>query len=190
MLSWSRVAAIAALLPAALLLLYHGPEWAAGSEPPAEPVVVTVEVDRTIGGRGVERWREIALERDRTARKQANTIRGLRRTLRHKPSSLEALRLAAIAHGVPFSTLYRKASCESTGRKPTSPPTERTLNPLADNPDSTASGLLQFLWHPSGRGSTWHTTPYAAESVWSPYANALAAAWMHRVGRAGEWVCR
>lgn len=34
-----------------------------------------------VGGRDVHRWREIALERDRTARAQARTIRRLRRDL-------------------------------------------------------------------------------------------------------------
>lgn len=112
--------------------------------------------------------------------------RGLRRTLLHRPSSLEALRLASIVYHVPFSTLYRRASCESTGSSPAQPPSERTLDAHADNANSSASGLLQFLFP-----STWRSTPFARESVWSPYANALAAAWMMGpAGRGGEWVCQ
>lgn len=35
----------------------------------------------------------------------------------------------------------------------------------------------------------WNSTPYRNESVWSPYASALAAAQMLKAGRRGEWVC-
>jgi hypothetical protein len=38
--------------------------------------------------------------------------------------------------------------------------------------------------------STWRSTPYGVFSVWSPYANALAAGWMHLNGRGGEWSCQ
>ena len=47
-----------------------------------------------------------------------------------------------------------------------------------------SSGLYQFL------PSTWASTPYAGFRVDSPYANALAAGWMHAHGRGGEWSCR
>ncbi len=60
---------------------------------------------------------------------------------------------------------------------------ESTLNPNAYNASSGASGLFQFL------PSTWRTTPYAAQSIWDPWASANAAAWMWSVGRRGEWVC-
>lgn len=183
-----------AALAGVLVLLYLAPQLAYGLDdpeppPPSEPELVDGKTAAEWRGRALDYRQRWKLEK-RANNRHAAQVRRLRRALRHKPSSLEALRLAAIAYNVPFSTLYRKASCESTGRKPASPPSNRTLDPLADNPTSTASGLLQFLYHPSGRGSTWHTTPYAAESVWSPYANALAAGFMHANGRAGEWVCR
>jgi soluble lytic murein transglycosylase-like protein len=95
----------------------------------------------------------------------------LRRIIRYRPTVQEALRLASTAYDVPLSTLRRKAWCESR------------YNPRAQNP-SGASGLLQFL------PSTFNSTPFARESIWSPYANALAAGWMHRVGRGNEWTCR
>jgi soluble lytic murein transglycosylase-like protein len=68
--------------------------------------------------------------------------------------------------------LRRRAWCESR------------MNPRAYNASSGASGLFQFL------PSTWRTTPYRRRSIWSAEHNAMAAAWMHHVGRGGEWACR
>jgi hypothetical protein len=141
-------------------------------------------------GLGPEAWhaRFVRATRERENLQRRLTVRvwqvyRLRRTLLHRTSSLEALRLAAITFRVPFSLLYRRASCESTGQPPADPPSERTLNPAARNRSSTAEGLLQFLH------STWASTPYRHESALSPYANALAAGWMIRSGRGGEWQC-
>jgi hypothetical protein len=89
-----------------------------------------------------------------------------------RPSVVEAINLACATYGW-CSTLWRKADCETGG----------TFSPTAHNP-SGASGLFQFL------GSTWRSTPYGRFSIWSPYANALAAGWMHANGRSGEWSCR
>jgi soluble lytic murein transglycosylase-like protein len=81
------------------------------------------------------------------------------------------IRRAALHWRVPVDMLVRKARCESR------------LDPGAWNP-SGAIGLLQFL------PSTWRSTPYADESPWRAKWAALAGAWMHRVGRGGEWVCQ
>lgn len=81
------------------------------------------------------------------------------------------IRRAALRYRVSYQMLLRKARCESN------------LNPYARNP-SGSSGLFQFL------PSTWATTPYARRSIWSAKWNALAAGWMHHVGRGGEWVCQ
>jgi uncharacterized protein YraI len=78
---------------------------------------------------------------------------------------------AAAAYGQDGNALLAVAQCESG------------LNPGAYNASSAASGLFQFL------PGTWATTPYAASSIFDPYANANAAAWMWSVGRRGEWVC-
>lgn len=154
--------------------------WAVGRAVDAEyasaegepPDVVYVDVDRTVGGRNVDRWREIALLRDLTARRQARIIRAQRRALRYDSNVVEAINLASATWGVSGATLWRKATCESR------------LRSYARNRSSRASGLFQFL------PSTFASTPYARFSIFSPYANALAAGWMHRVGRGGEWVCR
>jgi len=98
-------------------------------------------------------------------------VRALKRTLMHRPSTREALDLACSTYGS-CSTLWRRASCESH------------LNASARNAASSASGLFQFL------PSTFSSTPYGRLSIWSPYANAMAAGWMIVHGRGGEWVCR
>jgi hypothetical protein len=100
----------------------------------------------------------------------AHVVRQLRRVLMHKQSTREAMQLACATYGS-CSTLWRRADCESG------------LNTNARNA-SGASGLFQFL------PSTFASTPYGALSIFSPYANALAAGWMNAHGRGGEWVCR
>jgi len=92
--------------------------------------------------------------------------------LRHKPTVVEAINLTCAVYGY-CATLWRKADCETGG----------TFSPWAHNA-SGASGLFQFL------PSTWRSTPFGRFSVWSPYANALAAGWMHARGRGGEWACQ
>jgi hypothetical protein len=96
----------------------------------------------------------------------------LHRVLVHRASVREAIGLACDTYGY-CSTLWRKASCETGG----------SFNPNSSN-SSGASGLFQFM-----RG-TWQSTPYANQSIWSPYASALAAGWMHAHGRGGEWACQ
>lgn len=77
---------------------------------------------------------------------------------------------AAHLHRVSAPMLRGRAWCESR------------LNPAASN--GTHFGLFQFA------PSTYATTPYAGRgSIWSAKWNALAAAWMQRVGRGNEWVC-
>lgn len=90
--------------------------------------------------------------------------------LKHRASVTEAINLACASYGH-CAELWRKARCESR------------FDPRAANP-SGSKGLFQFL------DSTWASTPYGRMSVWSPYANALAAGWMHAHGRGGEWSCR
>lgn len=154
---------------------------------------------RTVGhgqikykGKGPEFWHNRAAARYRQVKELRTrlgvTTRALIRTRRvtlMRPDALTAIRLASIAYDVDFDMLYRRASCESTGSSPASPPSNSTLYTDAKNPKSTAAGLFQFL------DSTWASTPYAGFSVYSGYANALAAAWMMGpADRGGEWVCR
>ena len=142
------------------------------------------------------------MSRARAAEAKARTLtrqaaaqrRAQRAALLHRVSSVEALRLAAISSSADpseqqamYRTLYALAACETTGttgRRLPWPPSERVLNHRAQNPTGEhASGLHQYL------PSTWRTTPYAGESIWSPYAQALATAWMIKHGRLREWSC-
>jgi hypothetical protein len=97
------------------------------------------------------------------------------------PAVAEAINLAAATYGH-GEELWRKARCETAG----------TFDPRSRNPRAVAtkygpehaSGLFQFL------PSTWRQTPYRRLSIWSAYASAMAAGWMHAHGRGGEWSCR
>lgn len=122
-------------------------------------------------GAGPERW-ALRFRRERllVERLQRRLARQ-RYVILHDPTVTEAIGLAAATYGH-GDELWRKARCESG------------LNRFARNPASAASGLFQFL------PSTWNTTPYAGFSVFDPFANSLAAGWMHAHGRANEWVCR
>jgi soluble lytic murein transglycosylase-like protein len=60
---------------------------------------------------------------------------------------------------------------------------ESNYNPYAVNRSSGASGLFQFL------PSTWAGSPYHAQSVFDPSANAHAAAWLYQRDGPSQWVC-
>lgn len=95
---------------------------------------------------------------------------------------LPCIYYAARRWHVSGAMLARKARCEST------------LNPYAVG-FAVHHGLFQFL------PSTFQTTPYKVYSgkdfkrrlfkrLYSARYNSLAAAWMHHVGRGGEWQCQ
>lgn len=151
-------------------------ELASAGQPP--PVVKHTSSADVVQGKSAVWWARRAIQNGKNARARGRTIRHLQSalTVRPRDHSLRAIAFAATAYGVSYSTLRRKAYCETGG----------TFDPYAKNPRSTASGLFQFLT------STWASTPYASYSIWDPYANALAAAWMHSaaVGRGGEWSCK
>lgn len=132
--------------------------------------------------------------RELTVRQHAtqDQLRATRSHLLHRTTSLEALRLAAISSSsdtaeqrAMYRTLYQLAACETTGTAPAPwPPRESVLNHRAQNPTGErATGLLQFL------PSTYARTRYASVSIWSPYAQALAAVDMIQSGRLREWSC-
>lgn len=108
-------------------------------------------------------------------------VRGLQREKRVLASrvsegwyaeSVQAVRMAAVAYGQSEDVLLRKARCESG------------MWPYADNPSSDATGLFQFM------PGTFRGTPFGRFSIWNPYAQALAAGWMHARGRGSAWECR
>jgi len=122
---------------------------------------------------GPEKWAARYRREHRKLIALRRELRTTRRLMLHRPQVSEAISLAATVYGN-GPTLWRKARCETGG----------TFSPRSFNGSSGASGLFQFL------PSTWRSTPFGGFSIWSPYANALAAGWMHVNGRGGEWVCR
>lgn len=140
-----------------------------------------IRPDRTRPSWAVTKVHELRAEREwlKAERRELRAEnRRLRRVLLHRPSSLEALRLASVVYGQPYRDLLRVANCESPGLSP------RLVNSTAVWNGEHATGLLQFL------PSTFRSTPFAREDIFSPYANALAAGWMWKNGRRGEWACR
>lgn len=138
--------------------------------PPYRPPIL--ESVETAARRDVEVRKlrhKLAVERRRLA-EMKRRHRALVRTLLRRPTVVEAINLACATYGS-CGALWRRARCESG------------YSPSAYN-DSGASGLFQFL------PSTFASTPYRSFSIWSAYANALAAGWMHAHGRGGEWECR
>lgn len=141
----------------------HGPEW--------------------WYNRAAQRYDQVTKLRTRLG-DRTRALKRARAVTLTRPDALTALRIASIVYHVSFNDLYRRASCESTGSLPASPPSNSTLYEKAQNRTSSAAGLLQFL------DSTWDSTPFADYDVYNGYINALAGAWMITVGRGGEWVCR
>ena len=97
---------------------------------------------------------------ERVARKQCSQTR-----------VVPCIRRAALHYRQSFSDLLRVGRCESG------------LDPYAVG-FGVHHGLFQFL------PSTWQTTRYRWRWVYSAKWNALAAAWMWRQGRRGEWQCQ
>ena len=73
-------------------------------------------------------------------------------------------------YGLDPAAGIRVMYCESSG------------NAHADN--GVCKGLFQY------NPGTWSTTPEAGNSIWDPYAQIRATAWMWSVGRRGEWTCQ
>lgn len=133
----------------------------------AEPVHATYQ------GKDASWWAHRAQQARRDANARRATIRRLRRTLNYSPTIQEAVQLATIAY--PDFSSSRAWQIIRHESWMTSDPAR------AKNPASTASGLYQFLT------STFASTPYGHLSIWSPYAQSLAAGWMHEHGRGCEW---
>lgn len=134
-----------------------------GIKPEAKAVQVKYQ------GKTVKWWANRAVQNRRK-------INRLKRTLRYNPTIEESIKLATITY--PSFTEHR-AWCiidhESQGR-----PNARNRDYIGW-PGNNASGLYQFL------PSTFRSTPYGGFSIYSIYAQSLAAGWMHQNGRSGEW---
>lgn len=118
-------------------------------------------------------WAKRAVQARKDANARGRTIRRLKGELarRYEPTFEDFWTVAAIAYGVDRATLERKTRCES-------------VNMTDFHNPSGATGAMQFIL------STWESTPYGHLDRMNHLANVMAGAWMHSVGRGGEWVCR
>jgi hypothetical protein len=161
------------------LAVFFGAVWIAPDDPHAgvaSPRAASVIDRELVQGKPVAWWARRAVQARKDANARGRRIRQLRRAIAGDTTIQHAIDLAAIAYQVPSSTLSRKASCESTGGS--------GYDPSARNLSSGTLGLFQF------KPSTWRSTPFARFSPYDPLAAALAAGWMHNVGRGDEWTCR
>ena len=147
------------------------------TRPPEDPAPLSVPatgkpVHHAVAAATVQRLRHRLAAEHRRYMTVRHRVQVLTHVLAHDGTTVEAINLACATYGS-CSLLWRRADCETGG----------TFSPRSYNA-SGASGLFQFL------PSTWRTTPYSAFSVWSAYANAMAAGWMQAHGRGGEWVCQ
>jgi soluble lytic murein transglycosylase-like protein len=102
-------------------------------------------------------------------------VAGARATTKHGrvPTNVDrAIHHASSVYGAPYAEMVRVSWCESR------------WNPNAVGDGS--HGLFQFL------KGTWANTPYHAKYIYSPWWNALAAAWLwrHDGGSWSEWTCQ
>lgn len=127
----------------------------------------------TYQGKNVHWWAKHAVQARKDANARRTMIFSLRKTMAHTPSVEEAVKLATIVYpDFTEARAWRIIRHESW----------MTSDPLhARNPSSTATGLYQFLT------STFRSTPFAGSSIYSAYAQSLAAGWMHEHGRGCEW---
>lgn len=162
-----KLAAVAIVLSLPAIGFTLARAAAAADDPPLPPTTVTTTTTIIVESKHWHRRYEREHRRLALARRR---VHGLKRTLMSTSRVTTAISLSCTIFGS-CSTLRRKAWCESR------------FDARAQNA-SGAAGLFQFL------PSTWRSTPFGGFSIFDPYANALAAGWMHARGRGGEWVCR
>lgn len=144
---------------------------------------------KTIGwwhARAVRNRREANQQR-RNSEKRGRTIRRLKGDLarRYEPSFEHYFTIAARtyadglrARGYTRADLERRGRCESVNFTD-------FYNETPIYNGEHAQGVMGFI------PSTFNSTPYAGLDVQRDHlANIMAGAWMHSVGRGGEWACR
>lgn len=128
-------------------------------------------------GKPVLWWAKRAVQARKDANARGITIKRLRRTLEHSPSVQESIALAALVYPqMNQARAWRIIKHESW----MVPDPLHAYNRTAVN-GCHATGLYQFL------DCTFRSTPFGHFSIYSPYAQSLAAGWMHAHGRGCEW---
>jgi hypothetical protein len=101
-----------------------------------------------------------------------------KRIARHQPSVQEALDIASLVYGTPRGEMERVAFCESR-----LDPRARNRTPIYNGEHAT--GLMQTI------PSTFARSPFRGLDIYSPYANALAGAYIWSLsGSWREWHCK
>jgi hypothetical protein len=138
-------------------------------------LALLLPVAATAHAPNVQRDDALAAQLQKERKAWGKERRALVHRLLHTPSVQEAISLAAAIYSVPRWQLESVARCESGGR-----------SSATNHEGSGASGLFQFM------PGTFRGTPpgQAGLSIFSPYANALAAGWMVARGGWRAWTCR
>lgn len=132
--------------------------------------------ESTYQGKTIRWWANRAVHNRRE-------INHLKLVLRHDPSVQEAVELAHVAYpALSLSRAWCIIEHESHGN-----PSARNTQAIWNGEHAT--GLWQFI------PSTLRATPYGEFSIYSAYAQSLAAGWMHEHGRGfgnggWTWTCR
>lgn len=157
--------------------------WATLAGGETKPIRQESSQQQTYQGKTIRWWADRTVKARREANASALEVKQLRRTLKHSPSVREAVEIATTAY--PELTQSR-AWCiighESKGYV-------YARNRSAVWNGEHATGLFQFL------PSTFHSTPYGKYSIYSPYAQAMAAGYAHKMGwgfghGGWTWTCR
>lgn len=131
----------------------------------------------TYQGKTIQWWAKHAVQARKDANARGRTIKRLRRTLAHDPSVQESIMLAHLVYpDLSVTRAWRIIKHESW----MVPDPLHAYNRTAVN-GCHATGLYQFL------DCTFRSTPFGKMSIYSPYAQSLAAGWMHAHHRGCEW---
>lgn len=164
--AWGSLAILASL--AVLLVVFAARSVADGSDAAGAELRAQLQAERA------QHHRALSI-RTRQVRELREARQRDRLVLLHDPEVDEALQLAAAVYGVPLGELREVVRCESH------------FNPRVTNREgSGAAGLAQFM------PDTFAGTPpgRAGLSIFSPYANALAAGWLWSQSRWRAWACQ
>ena len=159
--------------------------FGAGGGTPVERT--TSAAESTYQGKGVRWWAKRAVQARKDANARGRTIKRLRAELRrrYEPSFEHYFTIAALTyadglrrHGYSRADLERRGRCESANFTD-------FYNETPIYNGEHAQGVMGFI------PSTFNSTPYRGLDVrYDHLANIMAGAWMHSVGRGGEWACR
>lgn len=171
----------------AVVLLTLTPRWAFGAADRTPVERTTSAAEATYQGKSARWWTRRAVQARKDANARGRTIKRLKAELRrrYEPSFEHYFTIAALAyadglrrHGYTRADLERRGRCESVNFTD-------FYNETPIYNGEHAQGVMGFI------PSTFASTPYRGLDVrYDHLANIMAGAWMHAVGRGGEWACR